>query len=326
MIRNQWYAVLLSNEVGADKPVGVTRMNEKMVFWRNSTGEISCLKDQCSHRGVQLSCGHVERDRLICPFHGFEFDPTGTCTRIPANGKSAEVPSNYAVHGYESEEKHGFIWIFWGEKWAHGDYPPIPWFEDLDETYHSTFVADHWNAHYSRVIENQLDVVHVPFIHRKTIGKGNRTLVNGPFAKIENDLLTLRVNNVLDTGTTPTKPAEMPDDPTMFTLQFRFPNIWQNCISSKLKVMIAFAPVDNENTIAYIGFCQKFMTAPILRDLIGKLGAHYNLRVAHEDRVVLETQMPKISGLSIGEKLIPGDIPIVLYRKHRDELISQHEK
>ncbi len=145
----------------------------------------------------------MEQDRLICPFHGFQFDHTGTCVAIPANGKSFTVPKGFAAHGYKAVEKHGFIWIFWGDK--RDTYPPIPWFDDLDESFHMTFAADHWNAHYSRVIENQLDVVHVPFIHRKTIGKGNRTLVNSPFARIENDLLTLRTNNVLDDGGSPKK-------------------------------------------------------------------------------------------------------------------------
>ena len=36
MIRNQWYVVLASRELKTGKPVGVTRMGEKMVFWRNS--------------------------------------------------------------------------------------------------------------------------------------------------------------------------------------------------------------------------------------------------------------------------------------------------
>ena len=34
MIRNQWYVVLESDEVGTH-PVGVTRLGEKMVFWRD---------------------------------------------------------------------------------------------------------------------------------------------------------------------------------------------------------------------------------------------------------------------------------------------------
>lgn len=37
MIRNLWYVVLESNEVG-EKPIGVTRFGEKMVFWRDPNG------------------------------------------------------------------------------------------------------------------------------------------------------------------------------------------------------------------------------------------------------------------------------------------------
>ena len=32
----------------------------------------------------------------------------------------------------------------------------------------------HGTTHYSRAIENQLDTVHVPFIHHNTIGRGGR--------------------------------------------------------------------------------------------------------------------------------------------------------
>ena len=38
MIPNQWYAILDSKEVKAGKPVGVTRMGEKLVAWREQGG------------------------------------------------------------------------------------------------------------------------------------------------------------------------------------------------------------------------------------------------------------------------------------------------
>ncbi|MDI6695252.1 MAG: hypothetical protein QME21_09410 [Anaerolineales bacterium] len=37
IIRNQWYVLLESDEV-REKPVGVTRMGEKMVFWKSLPG------------------------------------------------------------------------------------------------------------------------------------------------------------------------------------------------------------------------------------------------------------------------------------------------
>ncbi len=52
MITNQWYVVLESKKVHKGKPVGVTRLGEKMVFWHDSQGRLGCLVDECSHRGV----------------------------------------------------------------------------------------------------------------------------------------------------------------------------------------------------------------------------------------------------------------------------------
>jgi phenylpropionate dioxygenase-like ring-hydroxylating dioxygenase large terminal subunit len=40
MIRNQWYIVLESREVKSN-PVGVTRLGEKLVFWRDQSGKLS---------------------------------------------------------------------------------------------------------------------------------------------------------------------------------------------------------------------------------------------------------------------------------------------
>jgi len=49
MIPNQWYVLMESKEV-KDKPVGATRMGEKLVFWRDGTDNVSCLHDKCPHR------------------------------------------------------------------------------------------------------------------------------------------------------------------------------------------------------------------------------------------------------------------------------------
>ena len=51
MIPNQWYAVLESHEVKRGKPVGVTRMGEKMVFWRDQAGRWS-LRATCARTGA----------------------------------------------------------------------------------------------------------------------------------------------------------------------------------------------------------------------------------------------------------------------------------
>ncbi|MGV8984378.1 Rieske 2Fe-2S domain-containing protein, partial [Clostridium sp.] len=83
MIRNQWYGILDSKEVKNKKPIGVTRLGEKLVFWRSEDGRVNCIFDKCCHRGASLSAGKVVHDKITCPFHGFQYDASGKVTLIP---------------------------------------------------------------------------------------------------------------------------------------------------------------------------------------------------------------------------------------------------
>lgn len=325
MIPDQWYAVLDTNQV-QDGPVGVTRMGEKLVFWRDGEGQLSCLRDQCVHRGVQLSKGRVvSNGRLQCPFHGFEYDTIGRVRKIPANGQTAPVPERFAVHSYPTHEAHGFVWIWWGDE-PPEDLEPPPFFDDIDEQFAYGQTIDPWDAHYSRVIENQLDVVHLPFVHHNTIGRGCRTLVEGPGVEwINENQFNVYTYNKVDDGSTPRKPEEVPTpNPDVdFRLEFIFPNLWQNHISEQVRVLAAFVPVDPQHTLLYLRFYQKLVTLPLMDRLIARLAMPYNVRIAHQDRRIVVTQRPKPSALRGGEKLIQGDRPIVEYRRRRQELLDQ---
>ena len=324
MIPNQWYVVLSSVQVN-ERPIGVTRMGEKLVFWRDAEGRVACLRDQCVHRGVQLSKGVVlESGHLQCPFHGFEYAADGRVTRIPANGMAASVPERFRGLSYRTHEDHGFIWIWWG------DVPPETlsqprFFDDLADGFSYGEAIDPWATHYSRGIENQLDVVHLPFVHYNTIGRGNRTLVDGPVVRWEDDdRFVFYVYNRVDDGTPPRRPEEITPSPERdFRLGFIFPNLWQNYISVDARVMAAFVPVDDENMLLYLRFYQRFLRMPVLRDIVNRLSMPFNLVIAHQDRRVVETQLPKRSSLQTGEMLIQGDRPIVAYRKRRAELLAQ---
>ncbi len=320
MIRNQWYVVLESNEVG-NQPVGVTRLGEKLVFWRDQAGKVCAAVDRCPHRGVALSVGVIENEHLQCPFHGFEFDSTGKCVLIPANGRNGVIPNAMRLNTYPTYEAHGLIWLWWGTQ-APEELPAPEFFDNLDDTFAYGSAHDPWNAHYSRVIENQLDVVHLPFIHRNTIGRGNRTVVDGPVVEWKGDkMLYTYVFNRVDDGTAPRKPSALSaKSATNVHLEFIFPNLWQNYISETVRILAAFVPVDEEHTILYLRFYQNFMRLPVLGKLIALLAMPSNVYIAHEDRRVVVTQQPKASGLKIGEILIQGDLPIIEYRRKRAAL------
>ena len=324
MIPNQWYVILESNEIKSGKPVGFTRMAEKMVAWRDSHGVLSVMADKCPHRGVALSIGEIKKDCIQCPFHGFEFDLSGACTIVPANGKKAQPTKALKVINYPTREANGFVYIWWGN--TQENYPPLPFFETLDEKFVYSTLRDHWNIHYSRAIENQLDVVHLPFIHRTTIGAGNKTLVNGPLVRVKNhfptdNLLELWVYNEVDNGQTPLKPSQLPEPDRRPFLQFRYPNVWHNWIGDSVRVMVAFAPIDHENTLMYLRYYHTMKT-PVLRQIMGFFGSIANLVIERQDKRVVITQQPSRADLDTGEVLIQGDGPIITYRKIRRLLID----
>jgi phenylpropionate dioxygenase-like ring-hydroxylating dioxygenase large terminal subunit len=322
MIPNQWYAVLESSQVPSDKPVGVTRMGEKLVFWRDSRGKLSCLRDFCPHRGVALSAGKVSGDQLQCPFHGFEYDRMGTCMLVPANGKDQPVPKHLLAFSYPCQEAHGFIFIWWGDD---PPDPPAPrFFDNLEDGFTYASAHDPWNTHYSRVIENQLDVAHVPFVHYNTIGRGNRTLVDGPLVVWQDsDKFFVYVFNRLDDGTPPRKARQLSPEGQTFHLEFLFPNLWQNYISENVRVLAAFVPVDNDHTLLVLRFYQNFIKMPGLNRLVSRMSMPYNVYIAHQDRRIVETEVPRRTNLKMDEKLIPADQPIIAYRRRREELISR---
>ncbi len=320
MIRNQWYVLLESRKVKS-VPVGLTRMGEKMVFWRDSEDKVHCAVDKCPHRGIQLSLGQVVEGALQCPFHGFEYDPAGKCILVPANGRGGAIPATLRLDTYPTQEAHGFIWVWWGQDPPAGLEAP-PFFEDLDETFQYSSAQDPWNTHYSRALENQLDVVHLPFIHRNTIGRGGRTLVDGPLVEWHGEkMFTVYVFNRLDDGTRPKKPSELSVDLARSVyLELIMPNLWQNHISPDVRIVAAFVPVDAEHTLLYLRFYQRFLRLPVLGKVVAWLGMPSNLYIAHEDRRVVNTHQVPTSGLKIGEALIQGDLPIIEYRRKRLEL------
>ncbi len=319
MIRDQWYAVLTSAEVRRGKPYGTIRLGERLVFWRNNAGELSCLQDICAHRGAALSLGECCDNEVICPFHGFHFDNNGRGTQIPANGKSARIPEGFRVKSYPVREKFGMIFIWWGHSAPNPTEPPF--FGNLDDTFSGSTSKHLWRVHYSRAVENQLDLVHLPYVHRKSIGRGNRTLVNGPVQVARDNQIQFWVYNEVDKGQIPLKADQLPPpDDNRQHIHFIFPNIWQNWITIKFRIFVAFAPVDDSKTMIYMRTCQNFINIPGLKQIINGLNRIYSIKVLKEDERVVCSQIPIATSLKMVEKLIPCDLPIITYRRMREDL------
>lgn len=58
---------------------------DKMVCVANVNGSLSALDNVCLHRGGPLGQGYLEDGKVVCPWHGWQFDAqTGQVGHNPA--------------------------------------------------------------------------------------------------------------------------------------------------------------------------------------------------------------------------------------------------
>lgn len=318
MIKNQWYAVLSSNKLKAGKLIAARRFGEDIIFFRTSLGVACAVTSLCAHRGASLCNGWLENGNIKCPFHGIEYDSTGKCVHVPSDGKSAEHDySRFNLKHYPTREIGGIIFAWYGEK----EPTTEPDYFDIiaDDSYTYDHVEDTWNVQYSRVIENQLDVSHLAFVHHNTIGRGNKTLCNGPkVVWLDDNTMRTSADNMVDNGQTPKISADSEIKSTNLT--FKFPNMWLNHVTDKIQILAFFIPVDEEHSIIALRFYNKITGFKPVDKLIAWMGSRANKVIERQDKRIVETQLPKKSDLKMDECLVAADLPIVEYRAKRSKL------
>jgi len=100
-LSDNWYVAALGAEL-TTKPLSRQILGEHVAIFRNESGRIVALADQCPHRGYPLSLGTVVGDELVCGYHGFTFDCTGTCVAVPGQDR---IPSRADVRSYAVVEQ-----------------------------------------------------------------------------------------------------------------------------------------------------------------------------------------------------------------------------
>ena len=173
-LRNLWYPIAPSWQVG-ENPLGVTRLGERIVIWRDRNGVAHALEDRCPHRGARLSLGWNLGDRLACWYHGVEIGPDGMVLDVPAV-ESCPLIGRQAVRRYPCRETRGAIFAWFGD--ALHEEPVEP---DLPEQ----LVCDHfatmlcvatWRCNYRYAIDNVMDPMHGTYLHTRShsMAHGNR--------------------------------------------------------------------------------------------------------------------------------------------------------
>src|SRR5260370_4006425 len=166
LLRRYWMPALLSNELpGPDSdPVRVRLMDEDLIAFRDTRGQVGLLANNCPHRGASLFFGRNEENGLRCVYHGWKFSTPGECVVMPNEPAESDFKSKVRAVSYPTHESGGIVWTYMGPAEKR---PPIRNFgtDDLPpEQRRASTTLSH--CHFVQAMEGNLDTAHISFLHR----------------------------------------------------------------------------------------------------------------------------------------------------------------
>ena len=167
LMRRYWHPVASAAQL-QDKPVlPVELLGERLVLFRDGSGELGLLEEQCAHRRTSLEFAMPETHGVRCAYHGWVWDKDGKCLEQPSEPEDSTYWQRVTTTAYPVQELGGLVFAYLGPDPA----PPLPrynvlvWRHSLRET-NGTMVPCNW----LQVLENLLDPAHLENLHGRYFG------------------------------------------------------------------------------------------------------------------------------------------------------------
>lgn len=323
MLKNFWYAVELSSDI-TSKPKGITVLGQQFALYRNSEGRVVALSDLCVHRGGALSDGWVEGDCIRCPYHGWKYQADGACIEIPANQPGALIPKKARVDVYPVQEKYGWVWLFLGDLFAE-ERPPLPPLPEFgDPVWRSIYGEFKWNAHYTRVVENGIDIAHTPFVHATSFGNKDEPQIEEYKVRLSDWGGSASVNLKPPSARGLWKYIRHKDQPAVkVAVAFYMPNVTRLDVDlgdSRLIIFAAHVPINDNTTITKWIQLRNFFTHP----WADGDAQRRTLKIFKEDRRLVEAQRPELLPYDLAAELhVHSDALQIAYRRLRNKCLDR---
>jgi phenylpropionate dioxygenase-like ring-hydroxylating dioxygenase large terminal subunit len=167
VLLDDWHPVAIAAQLAVGAMVPAQLLDLPLVIWRDQSGHANVWEDRCPHRGMRLSMGSIQDDRVVCSYHGWAFGSDSKCKCIPALPGLAGDKLKACVRSFTVQECYGLIWVCLGS--PRQGVPAFP--EFADERLRKV-----WCGPYDvlssgpRIIENFLDMAHFAYVHEGILG------------------------------------------------------------------------------------------------------------------------------------------------------------
>ena len=324
-----WYYVTSRATLLKSRLIQKTWMGENIVAWCDEEGRVCVAEAHCPHLGSDLgpaTGGRVCEGRLVCPFHGYEFDAAGQCVATPY----ADPPRNTWLRVFETQEICGLIFAWWGI----GGRPP-QWSLHPDRPDQAGWSAPEirtlrFPGHPQETTENSVDMAHFRYVHGYgSVDRVGRVLVDGP--RLESDFDFRRTQRI--GGFVPLI-FDISARTLVFGLGYSFVDIREHSIGLDMRMWVLSTPVDGtlidlslvsqvreirspKRLIAGLGFLPTGLRAPV----INKFMARQQNRDVLQDVVIWRHKKYRSR-----PRLCRSDGEIMPYRAYCAQFYSEAER
>jgi phenylpropionate dioxygenase-like ring-hydroxylating dioxygenase large terminal subunit len=165
LFRRFWLPALVTSELPQpdSDPVRIRLLGEDLIAFRDSTGKVGLIQNNCPHRGASLFFGRNEEGGIRCVYHGWKFSADGTCVDMPNEPVESDFKQKVKAVAYPTREWGGVIWVFMGPPELASEIPQFEWARvPDDQRCVGKYVVE---ANYLQVLEGSLDSSHLGFLH-----------------------------------------------------------------------------------------------------------------------------------------------------------------
>jgi 3-ketosteroid 9alpha-monooxygenase subunit A len=162
---NSWAQVAWSHELRRGEVKPLTCFGRDLVLFRGQDGQAHVLDAYCPHLGAHLGAGGtVVGNELRCPFHGWQFDGSGACSKI---SYARKIPPKARLQSWPVREVNGLI-LLWHD--ADGrppafEIPTVPEYGSPEWTRPHRY-AFTIRTRWRELVENGVDRAHFHALHR----------------------------------------------------------------------------------------------------------------------------------------------------------------
>jgi phenylpropionate dioxygenase-like ring-hydroxylating dioxygenase large terminal subunit len=302
---DDWHPVARSDAVAEGGLLAARLLGQDLVLWRTG-GRAAAFQDLCVHRGSRLSMGKVKGSCLVCPYHGWEYNQTGKCVRFPAHPEQTPPPRAVA-RTYLCQERYGLVWASLG-----APRQGIPSFPEGEDPAFRTIVSGPFptNASGPRIMENALDLAHVPFVHNGTLGDAAHAEVNDYTVEMTPEGLWARNYLVYERDSDGTGIGGLRSYDLLAMRPFSF-YTGKATEFGRFAIFITLTPVDNTKTTQWFLSATNYAKQISVEDF-----ARFHDPIMYEDMGIVESQRPELLPLDLHAELhLRCDRITVAYRQ-----------